>query len=253
MVQVGDRQNRLRAAKVHEITQTARRLLVQKGPEAVTMHAIAREMSMTAPALYRYFDSRQQLLRHIVATVATSLIEDLQTALHAGPDCDTSFKFVVVARQFRHWALTHKREYALIFDTSLRQHDFVAEYDRLVGHVFLALFEKLWHDTPIPIATDDEIDPLMLEQLARDREWIGPTDLPLGALVVFLNCWIRLQGFVTLEAYGQLRFAVENATPMFELMLAEVTRSLALTSPLSHPNPSHDVDPGIHGTGYTTR
>jgi AcrR family transcriptional regulator len=208
MVQAGDRQNRLRAAKVHEITQIARRLLVQKGPEAVTLHAIAREMGMTAPALYRYFDSRQQLLRHIVADIVTSLTEDLQTALHAGPDCDMSRKFVVVARKFRRWALTHKREYALIFDTSLRQDDFVAECDRLVGRVFLALFVKLWHDTPFPIATDDEIDPLLLEQLARDREWIGPSDLPWGALVVFLNCWIRLQGFVTVEVHGHVRFAV---------------------------------------------
>ncbi|HUD76992.1 MAG TPA: helix-turn-helix domain-containing protein, partial [Streptosporangiaceae bacterium] len=60
------RRDRLRAATIEEIIATARRLLVQSGPEAVSLRAIAREMGMTAPALYRYFDSHQELLRHVV-------------------------------------------------------------------------------------------------------------------------------------------------------------------------------------------
>ena len=60
------RRDRLRAATSEEIIQTARRLLVQSGPEAVTLRAIAREMGMTAPGLYRYFDSHEELLRHVL-------------------------------------------------------------------------------------------------------------------------------------------------------------------------------------------
>ena len=59
------RRDRLRAATSEEIIQTARRLLVQSGPEAVTLRAIAREMGMTVPGLYRYFDSHDELLRHV--------------------------------------------------------------------------------------------------------------------------------------------------------------------------------------------
>ena len=52
----------MRAATAQEIKQTARRLLVDQGPEAVTLRAIAREIGMTAPALYRYFGSHEELL-----------------------------------------------------------------------------------------------------------------------------------------------------------------------------------------------
>ncbi|HXB48826.1 MAG TPA: helix-turn-helix domain-containing protein, partial [Streptosporangiaceae bacterium] len=55
MVQAPSRRDRVRAATTQEIIQTARRLLVQQGPDAVSLRAIAREMGMTAPALYRYF------------------------------------------------------------------------------------------------------------------------------------------------------------------------------------------------------
>ena len=45
------RRDRLRAATMGEITATARRLLVEQGPEAASLRAIAREMGMTAPGL----------------------------------------------------------------------------------------------------------------------------------------------------------------------------------------------------------
>ncbi|HLN69148.1 MAG TPA: helix-turn-helix domain-containing protein, partial [Streptosporangiaceae bacterium] len=57
------RRDRLRAATTEEIIQTARRLLVRSGPEAMSLRAIAREMGMTAPGLYRYFDSHEALNR----------------------------------------------------------------------------------------------------------------------------------------------------------------------------------------------
>lgn len=52
------RRDRMRAATMEEITTTARRLLVEQGPDAASLRAIAREMGMTAPGLYRYYSSR---------------------------------------------------------------------------------------------------------------------------------------------------------------------------------------------------
>src|SRR3974390_2952058 len=77
------RRDRLRAATVEEIIRTARRLLVGSGPEAMSLRAIAREMGMTAPGLYRYFDSHDELLRHVCANIFTELGEDIQQAIQA--------------------------------------------------------------------------------------------------------------------------------------------------------------------------
>jgi len=65
------RRDRLRAATSEEIIQTARRLVVESGPEAMSLRAIAKEMGMTAPGLYRYFDSHDELLRHVCASIFT--------------------------------------------------------------------------------------------------------------------------------------------------------------------------------------
>src|SRR2546423_10220922 len=72
-VQPPSRRDRLRAATIDEIIQTARQLLVKDGPEAVSLRAIAREMGMTAPGLYRYFGSYEELHRYLCANIFTEL------------------------------------------------------------------------------------------------------------------------------------------------------------------------------------
>ena len=66
---------------MEEITATARRLLVEQGPEAMSLRAIAREMGMTAPGLYRYYSSREELLRHVVASIFRELAGDIRRAI----------------------------------------------------------------------------------------------------------------------------------------------------------------------------
>jgi AcrR family transcriptional regulator len=226
------RRERLRAATVREITVTARRLLVEQGRDAVTLRAIAREMGMTAPALYRYFDSHETLLDHVVGDIFTELTESLVAAVHTVPMGDLSGKFLAVARGFRQWAKEHEREYALLFGTPLpglevKPEDFAAECGRRFGWTFLALFVELWSKKPFPVPADDEIDPGLRDQLRRYREGLG-VSLPLGTMLYFLRCWVRLQGSVSLEVFGHLDFALDDPEPLFELMLQEMSVLFAL-------------------------
>src|ERR1035438_10679052 len=83
VVQAPSRRDRVRAATTEEIKLTARRILVAQGPEAASLRAIARQMGMTAPALYRYFDSHEDLIRHVVADVFSEIADDINAAIAA--------------------------------------------------------------------------------------------------------------------------------------------------------------------------
>jgi AcrR family transcriptional regulator len=228
------RRDRLRAATVREISETARRILVEEGPEAVTLRAIAREMGMTAPALYRYFGSHGELLRHLVGDLFSELTAELYASLKQVPEGDLSGKFMTAARRFRTWSLAHPREYALLFGAPVRgidqqdQLDFAEECARQFGWTFLSLFLELWKKQPFRIPADDEIPPALRDQLRRYRDDVLGIDLPLGVIRQFLKCWIRLQGGVSLEVFGHLQFALDDAEPMFELMLTEISADLGL-------------------------
>src|SRR3954466_11573929 len=77
------RRDRVRADTVREIKETARRVLVEQGGSGFALRAIAREMGMTAPALYRYFDSRENLVEHVVADLYDELCAHLESARDA--------------------------------------------------------------------------------------------------------------------------------------------------------------------------
>src|SRR5436309_5397370 len=71
------RRDRQRAATLAEIKAAARRLLVSGGTSAVGLRAVARELGLTPPALYRYFPSHEALISALIA----DLYDELTTAL----------------------------------------------------------------------------------------------------------------------------------------------------------------------------
>jgi AcrR family transcriptional regulator len=239
------RRDRQRAATVEEIIQTARRLLVEGGPEAMSLRAIAREMGMTAPGLYRYFDSHEELLRHVCASIFTELSQDIRRAIHAAgapaatPDEITAkltLKLIAACQEFRRWALNHRGEFALLFGVPLPGlddgwYDVADECALEFAGTFLTLFIELWAAAPFPVYDPGDIDPGLREQLARYRDALG-TDLPLGAVLTFLRGWTVLYGAVSMEVFGHTKFALEDATPMFEYTLADLATLVGLRYPL---------------------
>jgi AcrR family transcriptional regulator len=259
MVQALSRRDRVRAATTQEIIETARRLLVEQGPTAVSLRAIAREMGMTAPALYRYFSSHEELLRFVVADIFTEVADHVKAAVHDVGSTDGAeggdladmmvLKLAAGCREFRAWALEHVPEFSMIFGSPLPGLEVVQEIlnDPQVmqamrtdpsldcghefGQVFLDLFSELYRRRPFAIPADDEIDPSLRVQLAKYRQLVG-SELPLGALQTYLRCWVLLYGTVSLEVSGHLKFALDDASPMFELMLADMAPMLGLDQPL---------------------
>jgi AcrR family transcriptional regulator len=259
------RRDRLRAATRDEIIQTARRLLVDEGPEAVSLRAIAREMGMTAPGLYRYFGSHEELLRHVIAGIFTELGAGIHQAIcDAGdaflaslgpraeraadgvlPDQDLTpeqhmgkltAKVVASCREFRRWALNHPREFALIFGVPLPglddgRYDVADECALQLGGTFFALFLELWNELRFPVPDPDDIDPELSAQLVRYRDGLG-ADIPVGAMLTFLRCWGLLYGAVSMEVFGHFGFALEDAAPMFELTLRDMVALVGLPRPM---------------------
>jgi len=241
VVQTLNRRDRVRAATTEEIKQTARQLLVEQGPEAVSLRAIARQMGMTAPALYRYFDSHEKLIKHVIADIFTELTEDLHAAIEsagAGRNGDLTAKVMAACWEFRRWSLDHKREFGMLFGTPIpgvdvEKDEITAECGSQFGATFLVLILELWRKSPFPVPPDDAIDTGLRDQLVRYRDGLGSlgTGLPPGLLLIFLRCWTRLYGTLSLEVFGHLGFALDDAEPMFEIMLADTAPLLGLEYP----------------------
>ncbi len=236
------RRDRLRADTVREIKQTARRVLVEQGEAGLALRAVAREMGMTAPGLYRYFASREDLVEHVVADLYTEIADEMDAACAAADPATPAQKLLAASRTFRAWAMGHRHEFGLLFgepaDDVLRDrtmHEGAAhEAKERFGAVFGVLVTELYLDRPFPVRAVDEIEPDLRSQLLECAAMF-PADLPLGVVEVFLSCWIRLYGMVCMEVFGHLQFALADAEPMFEAELHRLGEQLGIDAEYRRP------------------
>ncbi|WRL62117.1 TetR/AcrR family transcriptional regulator [Blastococcus brunescens] len=112
------RRDRARADTVREIRATARKVLVDQGVDGLALRAVAREMGMTAPGLYRYFASREDLVEHVVADIYDELSDELEAVRDATEPASPPAQLLAVARAFRTWATTHHPEFGLLFGSA---------------------------------------------------------------------------------------------------------------------------------------
>jgi AcrR family transcriptional regulator len=222
------RRERQRSATLNEIKQTARRLVVEGGPTAISLRAIARDLGMSAAALYRYFPS----LEALVAEVCADIYDELRdTVTGVTGETGAAAQLIDMARGFRRWSIAHPQEFALLFGTPVpgvaqMEEDCVSEDHPAArfGAVFMMPFARLWQELDIPPSPDDDA---LRERLAPMYVAHGDA-LPPAAMYALLVGWIRLYGLVALEVFGHLRWAVTDVEPLFEAELAAFVRDLAV-------------------------
>jgi AcrR family transcriptional regulator len=237
------KRGRVRAATDQDIRRTARKLLVDQGPEAVTLRAIARELGITAPALYRYYGSREDLVEHVRLDVCADLAAELTEDLAEKPG-DGVLQLYAVCRGFRRWALTHTNEFTLVFasptgGTGSAPGSALSRVDEPFGRIFLAAAGQILatHDLAAPSA--ELVPPELRDDLAGFRADLmavfsesGLTfpaeKLDLGTIFLMIQIWARIYGHVTLEVFGNYPIPMSKPDILFDAMLADLGREIGL-------------------------
>lgn len=236
------RRDRLRAETAREIRVTARRVLVEQGLDGLALRAVARELGMTAPALYRYFDSREHLLEAVVVDLYTELCDLMEERMADLPRPTAAEKLMSASRTFRAWATTHRQEFGLLFGAPTvdvptpdsRPEGPAHEAGLRFGAIFGRLVAELWIGRQFPVPADDDIDPALRAELAACSR-VFPVPLPLGVVQVYLTCWVRLYGIICMEVFGHLRFALSDVEPMFESELRALGELLGIAGEYRRP------------------
>ncbi len=221
------RRQRLRQATIEEIKETARRQLAVEGAAALSLRGVAREMGLTASALYRYFPSRDDLLTDLVVDAFTSLAEHLETARDASIGSGGQL-WVDVAGAYRRWALDHPSDYTLIFGTPVPGYE--APEDRTKPAMFRGvdvLLAVMRHCVESGAMDQERLEALVSPALRPQLEaWraSGPAALPPGALCAALTCWATLHGLITLELFHHLPPMLDPAALFDQQMVVLLDR-----------------------------
>lgn len=235
------RRGRMPAVTDTDIRRVARTLLVEQGPEAVTLRAIARELGITAPALYRYYASRDDLVGALRIDICADLASELAGQVAALPE-DGVVQLFAICKGFRHWALDHAHEFTLVFASpAVDSTSAMRQFDEPFGRIFLEAAGRLLTTYDIVTPPTDVIPHALREDLigfqtellavlAESGQKFPAEKLDLGVTYLMIQFWARLYGHVTLEVFGNYPMPVRNPDALFDATLADLARSIGFAA-----------------------
>ncbi len=197
------RRERQRRELIDELCAEAARQLAVGGAGSVTWRGLARAVGMSPASLYTYFDSLDALFTELILRTYASLA----AATRAGVEhfADPADRMLAGIHAYRHWALTHRAEFNLIFTDQLP--GYTAEPGGATVDAQVAVFEPL-----IEAARQFDAD---------------------GSPTAMLGVWGMFHGLVSLEVNHHLDWL--DAAPQFDLHVRNALEEMGF------PSPSTDV------------
>jgi AcrR family transcriptional regulator len=194
------RRERQHAATCEEIKSIARQQMREQGTATISLHAIAREMGITTPALYRYFPTRDALVTALIIDAYEVQVAMIQAATHTQPQDAFILQLYEVILAYREWALRHSIDFILIAGNPIP--GYTIPNDVLISarkgmDLVVALLAKALHAGQIIVPSIEQSPTLleMLEELSLQRGY----NIPLPLLHFAITGWSLVQGLVSLE------------------------------------------------------
>jgi len=223
-----------------EIKAVARRQLIDAGPRGIQLRAVAREVGLTAPALYRYFPSLEDLVDAVTVDLFDDLVDELEAARDSAPVDSPVERITETSRAFRRYAIVHPHEFQVMFGSppgglGVEFADACQAASSRFGNVFALQFIAVWHALQFPVPADEELAPGLAEAVDSYWTWLVADlapGIPKGAVISFMEAWIRIYGTVALEVFGHLSWMMNDGSALFEQTLMEIGASWGLTKPV---------------------
>jgi len=212
---VPSRRERARAATIDEIKSTAIRMLREHGAD-LRFADIAREMGMTAPALYRYYADRDELLSALMVDGFAEMSEALGAALDGTDPGDLAARVRAAATAYRAFAKADPSRFSLLF--GLPNPDFGRHSEHTSGPAAgatMATLERLvqsvvdcgQHPTPLV----HEVGPVWADEAGATAQRSDGTRIPADSYQALLHFLAAVHGFACLENFDHLNWVSEQA------------------------------------------
>jgi AcrR family transcriptional regulator len=190
-----------------------------RGPGAVSLRAIAREIGTASSALFRYFPSHNDLITALVVDAYDSLADAITATAGARPASDHAGRWFAICRAYRQWWLDDTAAFALIHGTPLPGYQAPADITgpparrslEVVLREYTAAVRAGAADPGRSQVPGDLRAGPLLASLLPDQD--GTFEPRLAAIV--LSAWASLMGYLAAELFGSLRSLVSDTDALY--------------------------------------
>jgi len=183
------------------VKETAWKQIADTGAATLSLRSIARELGITAPAIYNYYSDRDALVTALIVDAYTSLGESQQAAIDAFPVADNRSRLSALGLAYREWAITYPQRYLLIFGTPIP--NYVAPVDVTMPAAACAIIplintlQALQSSGQLRIERLSPMTPKLHDMMQSWKNNGGNADIEVLFMTTVI--WSRVHGMVMLE------------------------------------------------------
>ena len=225
------RRNQLHENVREEIKSVAWKQMAEKGASSLSLGAIARELGVTTPALYRYFPARNDLITALISDSYATFTEALEAARDCIPSGDHAGRFRSLFLAYFAWAVSHPQQYLLMFGSSMPGYQLDSAVGELADRCFqvpLDMLAAAARDGKISFTFEGfHLSSKLQEQLER----IPPNGRSYPARVMYLTLvsWTFIHGVTSLELTQRYAGILADQSDQFvELEVERFVKSIGL-------------------------
>lgn len=223
-----------RKVSADEIKAVARQQMADNGTAGISLRGIGRELGVTAPAIYNYFSSMDDLITALVIDAFNGLGDAVDKAVaEYAPQPIAQLRAGMWA--YRAWALQHPADFQLIYGNPIP--GYVAPKDvttPLAIRPLVAFYTQLlliWQDgnlnlpsvyDEVPESIADFIETWLYDDFPQLREY------PKSLFLVMNAGWARIHGVVMLELFKHIGPSVGDVDAFYELEIDALFQQLGI-------------------------
>lgn len=231
-----------RKAQYEAIKRTARHLMRENGTSGLSIRAIARELDMTAPALYYYFENMDALITALIVDGFNGLADAMEQALITHADAHPAERLLEVILAYRQWAVTNPSDFQLIYGNPIPGYEAPREVTVpavIRGFVVIISSVQAVIDTggveipdymlklpPIVEQTYFSIVSNVNETTPEQRNVMS--ELSIDAMILGIHGWSQMHGLIMLELFEHLQPVVGDTAVYFRHQIQNMFYSMGL-------------------------
>jgi AcrR family transcriptional regulator len=222
-----------REETANAIKTAARNLMAKHGTAGLSIRPIAREIGLTAPALYRYFENLDALITELIVDNFNALAAALEIARDQAQGQLSASQLMAIMLAYRQWALDHPIDFELIYGNPIPGYEapsdittpaaaraFVIVADLLEQIILSGEFHPPQGHDRVPT----KIEPY-LEGMIQQESYAFST---LAAYLTVVG-WSQMHGIIMLELTEHITPIIGDMDSYYRIQMENLLRLMGIS------------------------
>jgi AcrR family transcriptional regulator len=214
------------------IKAAARQQMAERGTAGLSLRGVARELDITAPAIYNYFPRLDDLITALIVDAFSALAEAMREAEAGMASGSPADRIEAIALAYRAWAVAHPVDFQLIYGNPIPGYVAPAEITApLALSAFLGIFREYvaaYSGGQLTLPEEYARPPKEIETILARLQRDSGEPVPAEVAALLASSWARIHGLVMLELFEHIQPLVGDPAEFYAYEVRALIQRLGL-------------------------